>query len=204
MKRCVILSAMDFDYSRLSKLHPDDLLICADNGYRHAVLLELRPELIIGDFDSLVGEISDIPVLEYDCDKDDTDTLLAVKYGMERGYRSFLIYGALGGRLDHTLASLQTLAYIHKNGGECELIGAEERVIYIENTTVKLPKQGRYISVVADSPTAKVTLKGLKFPLEDIQLTNTLPLGVSNQFAEDKCEITVKDGSAFIIICYSR
>jgi thiamine pyrophosphokinase len=107
MSRCLIIAAAPInDYEQLSQyLNNINYIICADGGYIHARKLNLKPNVIIGDLDS-IGEIpQDIEVLQFNAEKDETDTLLAVKLGIERGFKDFLIIGGLGGRLDHTYAN---------------------------------------------------------------------------------------------------
>ncbi len=95
----------------------EDYLICADSGYRHCVQLGFSPQLVLGDFDSYAGVVqSDCELLRYPIEKDDTDTMLAVKQALQRGYERLLLVGMLGGRLDHTLANIQTLVYAVEHG----------------------------------------------------------------------------------------
>ena len=122
MNICYIIGAgecapMDFDPGET------DLLIAADGGYRAVCDAGMRPDLIVGDFDSLGGVPTDAPVIRCPVEKDDTDTMIAIKEGLARGYQRFQIYGGLGGRLDHTIANLHALAYLADHGARGRLVG---------------------------------------------------------------------------------
>ena len=118
MKRCIIFAAGPTEVTPLlpGSFSPDDYIIAADAGIRNAAALGVKPHLVMGDMDSL--EKSEVPegAVLFPVRKDDTDLMLAVKKGIELGYQTFLIYGALGGRLDHTFASIQTLSYLLDHG----------------------------------------------------------------------------------------
>jgi thiamine pyrophosphokinase len=200
-KRCVIFSGAPecAEY----RPEPGDYVIAADSGYKHLVNAGLLPDLIAGDFDSFEGEIpADIPVLRVSSIKDDTDTMLAAKHALEQGYKDFLILGATGGRLDHQTANLVLCAYIAEKGGSCEIRGIFESVYSIKNGTLSLKKrENRSVSVFSfTDKSCGVSLRGLKYTLENATLTNIFPLGVSNEFSEERAEIAVKDG-ILIVIC---
>ena len=118
MPRCVIFTAGDqhgIEKHEIGLRH-DDFVICCDAGYRLAQRLSVRPNLLLGDFDSYTGALpEDIPVRRYIRDKDDTDTVIAVRYALEQGYDSILLVAATGGRLDHLLGNLQILAFISEH-----------------------------------------------------------------------------------------
>ena len=109
-RRCVIVSGGTF--SPVEGLRSDDFVIACDRGYTYCDALNLRPDLVISDFDSYCGPVdSDIPLNTYASEKDDTDTMLAARYAVEHGFQSVLLCCALGGRLDHLIANLQTLVF---------------------------------------------------------------------------------------------
>ena len=176
-------------------------MLCADSGLRLAASLGITPDLVLGDFDSL-GEIpSDLPHIVAPVEKDDTDTLLAVRYALEKGYRNFRIYGAFGGRLDHTLANLQTLRFLHSQGAEGILIGTNDFLTLQASGTRQYPKlEGFSLSVfAAEHECTGVTLSGVYYPLTDATLTNTFPIGISNIITDDCAEITCGTGMLYII-----
>ena len=111
MKRCVIVSGAEIENYGIVKtyLRSDDYNIFCDCGLRHRQGLGAEPQLIVGDFDSYEKPKTDIETISLPCEKDDTDTVFAVKEGLRRGYEEFLIVGAIGQRLDHSLGNLYIL-----------------------------------------------------------------------------------------------
>lgn len=178
-----------------------DLVIAADAGFDRMTGIGATPDLCVGDFDSVQKILEGIPMIRHPVRKDDTDLLLAVKIGFERGYESFVIFGSLGGRLDQTLASVQTAVYIAERGGTAVFFGEGECLTAIKNGTVKFKaKHGGYISVFSHNEKALgVTEKGLSFEIENAELTNSFPLGVSNEFINHPALISVKEGTLVII-----
>jgi len=109
---CYVIASMKTEYC--IKRQPDDFVIAADGGY--AQDFGCQPDAVIGDFDSL-GYIPDAENVQvYPKQKDDTDMMLAVKLGLEKGYHEFVLLGGVGGRFDHMMANVQTLAYLHAHG----------------------------------------------------------------------------------------
>lgn len=199
---CHVVGAGSF-WKQAFQPRPGDYVIAADAGYRHLEKVGYRPNLVLGDFDSL-GKAPDHPhVLRLPVEKDDTDTLHAVKVGMELGYRRFLLHGALGGpRLDHTLANLQTLVYLTCQGCKGWILGPEDTVVTaLHNGRLTFPAERRGIlSVFCMGDRAEgVTLTGLKYPLENAVLTCDVPLGVSNEFTGVPASIEVKKGNLLIL-----
>lgn len=182
-------------------LQADDLLIAADAGYEHLQKSKIEPHILLGDFDSMAVP-EDKEAIIHPVMKDDTDTMLAVKLGFEKGYTQFMIYGALGGeRTDHTVANLQSLAYIAANGGRGTLVGNGEYFTVIKDSSITLESaEGKTFSVFAYGGEAEgVTIKGSLFEVENVLLTPFFPLGVSNKFKENKVSISVEKGCLLII-----
>jgi len=179
----------------------DDLVIAADRGYETLRSAGFTPDLVLGDFDSL-GRIPEADGLSvFPCEKDDTDMLLACKAGLELGYRDFRLYGGMGGRLDHTLANIQTLAYLKSCGASAMLMGETENLTLLKEETLLLPPAaGKLLSVFAFGGEAVVTLKGLHYPLEHGTLTPSFPLGVSNVRTDEPGSITVEKGQVLAVI----
>lgn len=129
-KRCVIITAGELgEPSRYQDvIRPGDFLICCDGGYAHAKTLGVRPDLILGDFDSYEGDLPEgVPTEGFSSIKDDTDTMLAIKEAIHRGYEEILLLAALGGRMDHSFANLQSLMYLRQAGKKGWLVGARDR-----------------------------------------------------------------------------
>ena len=138
-------------------------------------------------------------------EKDDTDSMLAIKEGLGRGFRRFVLYGALdGARLDHTVANLQGLQYLADHGATGYLVGLREIATVVKGEKITFPASAAGIlSLFCLGPTATgVDISGLHYPLENGQLTSGFPLGVSNHFEGEKSEISVKNGS--LVMIYGR
>lgn len=203
-KRCIIISGSpvccDFD------ILPSDYVIACDKGYQHAKNLNIVPDIIMGDFDSYKGELNNIneniKVIKAPCEKNDTDTLMAVKYAMEKGFNDFILLGATKGRLDHLMANFSACAFIASKGCKCKMIDDENIIFAIKDSNLVLEKKENY-SVSVFSYTDKsvgVSLKGLEYPLDNVVLTNLFPIGVSNEFKDDIATIEVKSGILIVIL----
>ena len=195
MNTCIIFGAAEFD--RLAEpICPGDFVIAADGGLRHAQALGLQPDETIGDFDSL-GYVPEHGVV-HPVEKDDTDTMLAVRRGLELGFRRFVIYGGLEGRrLDHTVANFQTLAYLARHGAFGILVGRDYLACVIKDGTLRFPEgcEGDFSLFCLGGDARGVSIRGLYYQAEDITLTSDFPLGVSNHFTGREAAVTVKDGS---------
>ncbi|HIT33961.1 MAG TPA: thiamine diphosphokinase [Candidatus Faecousia intestinigallinarum] len=195
MDTCVIFCAGGFD--RLAEpIGSGDLVIAADGGARHMERLGIVPDVVLGDFDSLGYTPKGAAV--FPVEKDDTDAMLAIRHGLERGCRRFVLYGALDGpRLDHTVANLQSLQFLSDHGAVGCLVGLTQMATVVENSAISFPQEAKGIlSLFCLGREARgVTLRGLQYPLTDAVLTCGFPLGVSNHFIGAEAHIIVKDGS---------
>ncbi|MGI5898610.1 MAG: thiamine diphosphokinase [Christensenellales bacterium] len=176
-----------------------DLVIAADAGLNNLRKIDAKADIILGDFDSL-GFVPEGAIL-LPKEKDDTDTMYAIKLAMEKGFRYFILHGCLGGRFDHSLANLQGLIHISQKGGRGYLIGEGYAVAAITNGEIRFAESAvGYISVFSGHETARgVNIVGLKYPLRDYSLQNSMPIGVSNEFAGQKSAVQVKDGTLLIV-----
>ena len=202
MSKCVIFCAGELDLPAVST-DPGDLIIAADGGVRHTEKLGICPHVILGDFDSLGYAPAGAQV--FPVEKDDTDAMLAVREGLNRGFREFVLYGALEGpRLDHTVANLQTLQFLADRGASGYLVGRHQTVTVVKEATLRFPAgTSGTISLFCMGADARgVTLTGLHYPLTDGILTPGFPLGVSNHFTGGVATVTVKTGSLLCI--YNR
>ena len=199
-KTCYIVGAGPLD-PREIKINGDAYIIAADGGYSFLKELGIIPDMLLGDFDSL-GEPPEHPnTIRVDpVDKDDTDMMLAVKTGLGMGFGHFVIYGGLGGRLDHTLANIQTLAYISKHKARGYLIGGGMTVTALTDGEIRFDENCRgYISVFCHGGEAEgVYERGLKYSLENARLTPDMPLGVSNEFTGKPSSVSVARGTVII------
>ena len=199
MKTCVIFCAAGFD-KLLRPLDASDFVIAADGGLLHTESLGITPDAILGDFDSLgyVPEGSRV----FPVEKDDTDAMLSVRLGLERGFREFLIYGSLDGpRLAHTVANFQALQYLADRGAGGYLVGKNTLVTVVKDGALRFPAGCTgTVSVFCHGADAHgVTLTGLHYPLENGTLTAGFPLGVSNHFTGEEASVAVESGSLLIL-----
>lgn len=199
MDTCIIFCAAGFDRLEEPVLATDHI-IAADGGLRHTQALGLNPYDIIGDFDSLGYVPQDSRV--FPVEKDDTDSMLSVKRGLELGYRRFMIYGGMDGkRLDHTIANFQTLQYLADHGAAGYLVGKDYLATVVKNGSVSFPEgtAGDFSLFCMGADAAGVTIQGLYYTVDDVTLTAGFPLGVSNHFTGKPACITVQDGSLLLL-----
>lgn len=185
------------------RLSGSDLVIAADGGFDYLKKLGLRADVVLGDFDSL-SDSQNLPedFIRYPQEKDDTDMMIAIKEGLARGYRTFRIYGGLGGRLDHTIANLQSLTFLAENQAVGTLYSDYYQITVIKDGTLSFAKDmpenvpGNLCSVFSLSDiSVGVSIQGLKYELDRVTLTNGFPLGVSNEFLGKKSFIHVEKGT---------
>lgn len=199
MASCIIFCAGGFD--RLAEpIREADHILAADGGLIHLQKLGLTPHETLGDFDSLGYTPKDATV--FPVEKDDPDSMLAVRRGLELGYREFLLYGTLDGpRLDHTVANLQLLHFLASRGAVGWLVGNTAAATAVENGTATFPGDAAgYFSVFCLGNTARgVTLEGAEYTLNEGVLTPDFPLGASNRFVGKPVRLQVTDGTVLLI-----
>lgn len=177
------------------------LVIAADGGLAQLDRLNIVPDLVVGDFDSLKYEPSHPATVKLPCEKDDTDLYRAAKEALIKGCDLFYLYGGLGGRLDHTLANLQLLSFLVGNGAKGFLFGEGLVATVIKNSVIHFaPKKNGIVSVFSFSDTSEgVFIKGLKYPLDNVLLTSSFPVGISNEHTGNEAFISVNKGSLLIL-----
>ena len=203
MGRCIIMGAGDF-FGFDFELTEEDYIIAADGGYDKLVKAGIKPDMVIGDFDS-IG--SDRPkhenVVSLPRKKDVTDLDAAAMTGWGRGFREFHIFGGVGGeRFAHTIANIQLLSGITIKGGKAYLHGKNEISTVIFNGSVEYDADMKgFISVFSLSDrSVGVNLSGLKYEIKDGILDNSFALGVSNEFIGEKSKISVENGLLLLVV----
>ena len=199
MGKCIIFCAAEFE-KLAAPIGPEDYVLAADGGLRHLEQLKIRPNGIIGDFDSLgyVPEGAEV----FPVEKDDTDAMLAAKKGLELGFREFLLYGSLDGpRLDHTVANFQSLQYLAERDATGYLVGNTQIVTVLRNGKLTFPAEcGGILSVFCMGADATgVTVRGAQYELENGTLSAGFPLGVSNHFVGKEVTVAVEQGSLLLL-----
>ncbi len=199
MNACTIFCAGEFT-RLLQPIAPGSTVIAADGGLRHTRNLGLQPDVILGDFDSL-GHIPQGAQV-FPVEKDDTDSMLAIKQGLFMGCDRFYLYGALDGhRVDHTMANFQALHYLCDHGARGYLIGNRQIVCALQDGAIEFPASfAGYLSVFCLGADARgVTLQGVKYEVRNATLTAGFPLGVSNQFVGKVARVEVENGTLLLI-----
>ncbi len=212
-KTAILIGAGELDSNMAETIKQnvaaDSFIIALDGGLAFCAEHGIEPAMIVGDFDSLPVEKQELlerypqeVIHRLPCEKDDTDTLAALRMAVDMGYEQFIIYGGLGGRFSHTMANIQSLLFLKEQGLQGELVGVDKRIFLIKDESIILPaKEKGYISVFSYSERAiGVTLKNLKYEIEDAKLLNSFPIGVSNEFIGKDAEVSVKQGVLLIVV----
>lgn len=200
-KKCYIVGAGDNSGTNFSK-GKNEYVIAADGGVEILEKMGIKPDLIIGDFDSLGYVPKGENVIVHQVEKDDTDMMLSVKKAAEKGYDEIEIYGGSGGRIDHTIANFQTMLWASKNGIKIRM--CDKAYDYHMITDEKIAIKGEVskdLSVFAFGGIAKnVNIKGAKYEAQSMQLEPYNPTAVSNNFIGGDVFISVESGSLLIIV----
>lgn len=201
-KVCAIISGGAC--SPLCGIEEADFVIACDKGLCYAQKEGITPGLVVGDFDSFTGDLPrGIPVLKLPCEKDETDTMAAVDYAIDKGFEKILLFCALGARLDHLLGNLQTASYAAERGITVKISDADNEIfVFTEKKLVFPKKEGFSISVISLTDRCEtVSLSGGKYELKNAVLTNSSTLGISNEWESD---ITISVRSGVLAVVMSR
>lgn len=180
-------------------------LIAADCGLKILEKTGLNPDVIIGDFDSYkMPDDVKCEILTFEVEKDDTDTMLCIKHALDKGFNDITIYSGIGGRLDHTIANIQSLSYI-LNMGACGRIISDDTEIYLLSAGEHYfeKREGFSMSLFSYSESvSNLTVRGAKYNTDNLVIDNTFPIGVSNEITEDDCHISFESGK--LLVVFSR
>lgn len=203
MPRCVVVGGADInDYSRLrSRLRRDDYTIFCDSGLQHMAALGLKPDLIVGDFDSYADPHLDAETITLPVEKDDTDSVFAVKEALKRGYDDFLLIGAAGGRLDHTLGNISIMLFLDSLGKNASLIDDYSEMEIVSRRPAYVDDSFSYFSLLNISGTARgITIKNAKYPIDGAEITCEYQYGISNEVLPEKtASVTVREGRLLLV-----
>ncbi len=203
MGRCVIVGGANinnYDFIR-EKLSADDYIIFCDSGLKHMENLRVQPSLIVGDFDSHDNPHLDVETIVLPCEKDDTDTVYAVKEAIKRGYDNFLLIGVVGARLDHTLGNVSILLYLDSLGKKGCIIDDYSEMKIVSNEPAYIEDSYSFFSLLNISGTAKgITIENAKYPLENGEITCEYQYGISNEvLCGEMAKVSVDKGRALLI-----
>ena len=203
MGRCVIVGGADINnYAFIrEKLRADDYVIFCDSGLKHLENLQVQPSLIVGDFDSHENPHFDVETIILPCEKDDTDTVFAVKEAIKRGFDDFLLIGVIGARLDHTLGNVSILLYLDSLGKKGCIIDDYSEMVIVSNKPVSVCDDYSFFSLLNISGCAKgITITGAKYPLVDGEISCEYQYGVSNEVSPGQVAVvSVKEGKLLLI-----
>ena len=200
MRRCVIVGAGEI-HSKID-VRSGDFVIAADGGFCHLRNAGIKPDVLIGDFDSL-GHIPDDvdEVMQLPPEKDLTDTQVAVDLAIEKGADEIVIVGSTAGRLDHALSNLAILEKYWGNRIPMYIVNGQNRVRFIRNSGfIVVRSKYKYFSIiVADEKVKGVSIEGAKYPLVNQTMTRIHQYAVSNEIVKNAALINVKKGGLYII-----
>lgn len=203
MKRCVIVGGADINnYGFIrEKLCADDYVVFCDSGLKHLQHLHAKPSLIVGDFDSHDNPLLDTETIVLPREKDDTDTVYAVKEAIKRGFDDFLLIGVAGARLDHTLGNVSVLLHLDSLGKKGCIIDDYSEMEIVSERPVSICDKYSFFSLLNITGCAKgITINGAKYPLADAEISCEYQYGISNEVLPgEKAVVSVKCGKLLLI-----
>ena len=206
MRRCVIVGGADIStYDRINSIiTSEDYVIFCDSGLKHMQKLAVKPSLIVGDFDSHENPKLDIETIVLPCEKDDTDTVFAVKEAIKRGYTDFLLIGVIGARLDHTLGNVYILEYLDEHGLKGKIIDDYSEMELVSREPAYIEDSYAFFSLINITGIAKgITIENAKYLLKDAEITCGYQYGVSNEVISGQtAKVTVSKGKLLLIKDY--
>ena len=206
MKRCVIVGGADINnYDTIrSRLREDDYILFCDSGLKHVSQLQVKPSLIVGDFDSHENPHLDVETIVLPLEKDDTDTVFAVKEALKRGYEDFLLIGVIGARLDHTLGNVAILLMLDKEGKKGIILDDYSEMEIVSEHPAFVKDTFAYFSLLNISGVAKgITIENAKFPLEHAEIPCEYQYGISNEVLPGRvAKISIECGKLLLVKCY--
>ncbi len=210
MKVCIVLNGEIKDYSKVKANLSEEkynYIICCDGGANHTYKMNIVPNYIIGDLDSIENEVIDyyktkkVIFKEFPSKKNETDMELGIYLAKSLGALQIDFIGALGGRIDHTIANINILSYVRDLEIKTKILSEKETIYLIKDEEIKLEgTKGSLVSVIPINGDAKgVTLKGLEYTLENYDMVYSIPLGISNAILDKEFTIKVECGNLLII-----
>ena len=202
MKRCVIVGGADInDYEIIRRyLDYDDFFIFCDSGLKHLKNLGVEANLVVGDFDSFNGKRPETETIVLPCEKDDTDTVYAVKEAIKRGFTDFVIIGAVGGRFDHSMGNVSILAMLDSLNKNAVLVDDFSEMLVVSEKEIKIEKSFSYFSLLNLFGTAKgIYIENAKYPLENAEITCEYQYGISNEVAGKEAYVRVEQGRMLLV-----
>ena len=215
MSKAIIISGGELEEGFVEKVLSENegaSIVGVDKGVEYLYHHQIKPNYIVGDFDSIAPEVikyykteTNVAIREYNPVKDESDTEMAIRIAITIGSTEIYILGATGGRIDHLWANVQTLTIPFKAGVDAVILDSQNKIRLIGGDTVirREDAYGPYFSIFPlGQEIYSLSIEGAKYPLHDHQLTPYDSLCVSNQFEEDEVKITF--GSGIVILMETR
>ena len=203
MQRCVIIGGAEIRrYQRIREsLRKDDWLVYCDGGLKHIPEIGREPNLIVGDFDSHEKPETDIETIVLPREKDDTDTVYAVKEAIRRGYTEFLLAGVAGERFDHTFGNIALLLYLDSRGMKARILDDYSEMEIVSRNPAEIEDCWSFFSLLNISGTAKgIRIRDAKYPLEDGEIRSEYQFGISNEVLPGRtARVTVQEGRLLLV-----
>lgn len=208
LKALIVLNGNIIDLKRLKKLGQEyDFILSADGGTDHCIKSSLIPDLVIGDLDSISKDTldiilkNDIPIKKFPIKKDETDAELSIDYLIKKGAKYVTLIGAIGSRMDHTLANIYLLTKLNKNGLKGKIVGKNNTIYLVDNELILTKKEGFFVSIIPITHKGITTsLKGFEYELEKVKIEFGSTHGISNRIAGEKGYITIHEGQCLAFV----
>lgn len=201
MSVCYIVGAGECSSLDTIKPNDGDAVIAADNGLTYLNAVGIEPDYIIGDFDSYGSVPEGKNVIVLPKEKDVTDLYYAAYFAADKGFTDFRFYGWSGGRFDHTVSNIQLCASLAQKGFGVRFVTDRQIMTAVSCGKINFDKSCRgYISVFSfTEKSLGVTIKGLKYPLDNVELHGDYPLGTSNEFLGVDSSVSVEKGTLIVV-----
>lgn len=207
MYALIVCNGSIIDYSYHRKFFDDaDFIVCADGGALHLRKLGIRPDVLLGDFDSIKASHLEyyseqkVKILKFPKEKDMTDAELAVNTAIDRGYSDIVIIGGTGTRLDHTLSNISLLKQMLDRGVRGRVVNEYNEIFLIDDSVEVEAEEGCYLTLLpVTSKVEGITTKGLCYPLREETIEMGSTRGVSNSFVAQTAQISISSGILMVI-----
>ena len=203
MQRCVIIGNANINnYDRIREyINEDDFFIFCDGGLKHRDTLNIEPNLIVGDFDSHPNPNLPVETIVLPCEKDDTDTVYAVKEAVSRGFSDFLLIGVIGDRFDHSLGNISILLMLDSLGKSAKIVDDFSEMELVSKNPTYIPDSFSYFSLLNITGKAEgICIENAKYNLDNGTITCEYQYGVSNEVLPGKTSrVTVGNGELLLV-----
>lgn len=183
---------------KISDIEPDFIIAC-DSGYDNAKKLSLKPQIVVGDFDSISSEIIGAEVIKLKPEKDDTDMRVAVDLAVSKKCENITILCATGGRLDHFYANMSILEYLDKRGIDAKVIDEQNVISVSKSGKTTYENISKYVSIVPIDEQIVLTTENLKYEVQDLVVFRENMVSISNESLGEFFSLELKQGKAFVI-----